>query len=65
MDAGVLGAILGLGLMVVGVACMQLYEYWKRKRHSVKQRKKSVELIKTTPLLVVRKHSQMKMILPK
>ena len=57
MDAGGLGALIGVSLMVCSIVTMKLYDVCQRRR----ARRQTAK----TPLLIVRRHSRMNMILPK
>jgi hypothetical protein len=61
MDAGLIGGLIGLGIMVAGVICMKLENLWSQRRRITIQK----ALPKKTPLLIVRRHSKMNMLLPK
>ena len=57
MDAGGLGALIGVSLMVCSILTMRFYDVCQRRR----ARRQTAK----TPLLIVRRHSRMNMILPK
>ncbi len=59
MDAGAVGAVIGIGAMIAIGICIRVYDYYH-------ERKKTVQVLTTsgTPLLV-RRHSKMNTLLPK
>ncbi len=57
MDAGAVGAVIGIGAMIAIGICIRVYDYYH-------ERKRPIVATKGTPLLV-RRHSKMNTLLPK
>ena len=63
MDAGLIGGLIGIGVMVTVVCCMKVESLWSRRRR--RHVAKPILSLPKTPLLIVRRQSKMNMLLPK
>ncbi len=65
MDPGGVGALIGVGGLFSIFLCMKLYDFYSKRPRRPTLKTPLIVVKKPKPLLIVRHHSKMNLILPK